>query len=149
MILRAFVFPKLRTPKTWLDKSLKSPVSEYPSASNMVNVPKHCPNQHHRTLIIFIDCCQEKLSWKRSVLLTWKTLGLLLNRLAANENYLVLHRDNLRIPIQMQLSEKLKIFSRFFAAFLECLSNFEHLEQKDDSHRFCISEINVFKNVVR
>ena len=76
-------------------------------------------------------------------------MGLLLNRLAANENYLVLHRDNLRIPIQMQLSEKQKIFSRFFAAFLECLSNFEHLEQKDDSHRFCISEINVFKNVVR
>ena len=29
-------------PKTWLDKCLKSPVSEYPTKSNMVNAPKHC-----------------------------------------------------------------------------------------------------------
>ena len=42
MTLRAFVFPKLRTPKTWLDKRLKSPVSDDRSRSNMVNVSKHC-----------------------------------------------------------------------------------------------------------
>ena len=49
----------------------------------------------------------------------------------------------------MQLPEKQKTFSRFFAAFLECLSKFERFEQKDDHHRFCISEINDFENVVR
>ena len=42
MNLIAFVFPNLRTPKTWLDKYLKSPVSEDLSTSNMVNVHKHC-----------------------------------------------------------------------------------------------------------
>ena len=31
-------------PKTWLDQCLKSPVSEDPTKSNMVNVPKHCSN---------------------------------------------------------------------------------------------------------
>ena len=31
-------------PKTWLDQSLKSPVSEDPTKSNMVNAPKHCSN---------------------------------------------------------------------------------------------------------
>ena len=31
-------------PKTWLVQSLKSPVSEYPTKSNMVNAPKHCSN---------------------------------------------------------------------------------------------------------
>ena len=31
-------------PKTWLDQCLKSPVSEDPSKSNMVNAPKHCSN---------------------------------------------------------------------------------------------------------
>ena len=31
-------------PKTWLDQSLKSPVSEDPTKSNMVNLPKHCSN---------------------------------------------------------------------------------------------------------
>ena len=42
MILVNFVFPKLRTPKTYTDKCLKSPTSENPSKSNIVNVPKHC-----------------------------------------------------------------------------------------------------------
>ena len=31
-------------PKTWLDQSLKSPVSEDPTKSNMVNAPKYCSN---------------------------------------------------------------------------------------------------------
>ena len=36
MILTNFVFLKLRTPKTWLDKCLKSPVLENLCTSNMV-----------------------------------------------------------------------------------------------------------------
>ena len=31
-------------PKTWLDQCLKSPLSEDPTKSNMVNAPKHCSN---------------------------------------------------------------------------------------------------------
>ena len=31
-------------PKTWLDQCLKSPVSEDPTKSNMINKPKHCSN---------------------------------------------------------------------------------------------------------
>ena len=58
MTLTAFVFPKLRTPKTSLDKCLKSHVSEDPLTNNMVNLPKHCWNLHHRPFIIFIDHCQ-------------------------------------------------------------------------------------------
>ena len=42
MTLTAFVFPKLRSVKTWLSKRLKSPVSEDAWTSNMVNVPSHC-----------------------------------------------------------------------------------------------------------
>ena len=58
MILTAFVFPKLRTLKTWLHKCLKSPASEDASTSNMVNVPKHGSHLHHMVFIIFIDHCQ-------------------------------------------------------------------------------------------
>ena len=58
MNVRAFVLPKFRTLKTWLDKSLKSPVSEEPSTSNMVNAPKRCWNLHHSTFIIFLRHCQ-------------------------------------------------------------------------------------------
>ena len=31
-------------PKTWLHQCLKSPVSEDPTKSNMVNAPEHCSN---------------------------------------------------------------------------------------------------------
>ena len=41
MTLIDFLFLKLQTPKRLLDKCLKAPVSDDPSTSNMVNVPKH------------------------------------------------------------------------------------------------------------
>ena len=41
MTLADFLFPKLRTPKMYSDKYLKTPISEDPSTSNMVNVSKH------------------------------------------------------------------------------------------------------------
>ena len=68
-------------------------------------------------------------------------LGLLVNTLAANENYLVLHRDKLTIPIDMLLSRKEKNFSQFFAEFLKSILNFEQFDRKDDPDSFCISEI--------
>ena len=71
-----------------------------------------------------------KLSWKKSLLLTCKILGLLLNILAADKKYLVLHRDNSTIPIQMQLSEKQKMFYHFSATFLKSFLYFGHFEKK-------------------
>ena len=69
-----------------------------------------------------------KLYSKTSLLLKCKILGLLVNTLATDEKYPVLNRDNLRIPIQFQLSEKQKKFSQFFAAFLKSKLNFKHFE---------------------
>ena len=43
---------------TWLDKSLKSLVSEDPLTSNVVNEPKHCFNLNESTFTIFIDHCE-------------------------------------------------------------------------------------------
>ena len=71
-----------------------------------------------------------KLSWEMSLLLTCKILGLLVNTLAADEKYPVLNRDNLTIPIQMQLSQKQKTFFQFFAAFLKSRLNFNVLKKK-------------------
>ena len=39
----------------WLDKCLRSPVSEEPLTSNMVNAPKHCSKLDGSTFTIFID----------------------------------------------------------------------------------------------
>ena len=62
--------------------------------------------------------------------------------------YPVLNRDNLIIPIQMQLSYKKKKIFPIFAVFLKSRLKCEHLEQKDHPHSFCSSEIRDSKNVV-
>ena len=80
--------------------------------------------------------------------MTCQILGLLVKTLAANEKYPLLKRDNLTIPFQMQLSQKQKTFSEFFAAFLKFRLNFKYFETKYDPHRFCISEITDSENVV-
>ena len=69
--------------------------------------------------------------------------------MAAECKYPVLIRDNLKIPIQMQLSQKRKTFSGFFAAFLKSRLNFEDFEKKGDTHSFCVSEISDSEILVR
>ena len=49
----------------------------------------------------------------------------------------------------MQLSQKQKTFSQFFAAFLISRLNFEHYDKKGDAQRFCNFEITDSENVVR
>ena len=95
----------------------------------MVNMPKHC--------------C------KKSLLLTCQILVLVANIWAADEKCLVLHRNNLMIAMQMQLSEKQKTFSDLFGLFLKSKLNFDHFFKKDDPQSFFISQITDAENVVR
>ena len=133
MTLTAFVFPKLRTVKTCLDKCLKSPISENPSTSNMINAYKHCPNLHYININWSLPY---QLSWKKFLLLTWKILGLLVSTLSTDEKCPVVKRDKLTIPFQMQVPQKLKTFPAFFAAFFKSRRNFERPEEKDDPYSF-------------
>ena len=64
------------------------------------------------------------MTWKKSLLLAFQVLGLLVKTLAADEKYPALNRDNLTIPVQMQLSMKKKTFSQFLAAFFKSSINF-------------------------
>ena len=48
----------------------------------------------------------------------------------ADDKYPVLNRDNLTVPVQIQLSQKQKAFSQFFTAFLIYSLNFKYFEQK-------------------
>ena len=72
---------------------------------------------------------------------------MLVNTLAADNKYIVLNKDNLTIPTEMQLSEKQKMSSQFFAAFLKSTWNFKHFLKKDDSHRVCFFKNKDSKNV--
>ena len=85
-----------------------------------------------------------QLSLKKSILLTCKILGLLLNTLVADEKYPVLNRENLTILIQMQLSKEQKTFSEFFFFFfalLKSILNYRHFEKNRRP-----SEILYFRN---
>ena len=62
--------------------------------------------------------------------MTWKISRLFPNRLSANGKYSLLNRDNLTQSIHMQLSQKRKTFSGFFAAYLKSSLNFAHFQKK-------------------
>ena len=51
-------FQNYRLGKTWLDKCLKSPISENTLTGNVVNRPKHFLNLDDSTFTIFTDHCQ-------------------------------------------------------------------------------------------
>ena len=72
-------------------------------------------------------------------------MGLLVSTLAADEKYPVLNRDNLTIPIQMQLSQKQKTFLNFFMHFsnLDKISNI--LKQKMSLIDFLFSKLRAQK----
>ena len=55
------------------------------------------------------------------------------------------NRDNLMQPIHMQLSEKLKTFSRFFNVYWKSRLSFEYFQKKDDAHSLFISEFTASK----
>ena len=55
---------------------------------------------------------------------------LFVNTLTPDDKYFLLTRDNLIQPIQMELSQKKKLFSQFFFAFSKSTLNFEHFQKK-------------------
>ena len=63
------------------------------------------------------------------------------NTLTANYEYSRSNRENLPLPIQMQLSKKLKRICIFFIVCLEFTLNFEYFEKKNELHSVRISEV--------
>ena len=64
-----------------------------------------------------------------------KILRLFVNTLTVNEKHYLPTRENLEETIQLQISEKQKIFCEFFFAFFKSLRNFKQFEKKDHRHR--------------
>ena len=73
------------------------------------------------------------MSWNKSLLLTCQISALVVSILAVNEKYPFLNRDNLTIPIHIQLSQTQETFSQFFSSFLKSPLNFEYFEKKKSS----------------
>ena len=81
-----------------------------------------------------------QLSFKKSLLVISEKLRLFLNTMSSVDKCSHPNRDNLTQPIHMQLSQKLKTFSRLFSAFSKSRLNFEYFLKKDDAHSLFISE---------
>ena len=77
------------------------------------------------------------------MLVLCKIFKLFVNTLTDDGKYSLLHRDNLTQPIQILLSLKQKIFSKFFSAFSKSTLNFEHFQKKYDSYSRSISQVTV------
>ena len=68
-------------------------------------------------------------------------LRLFVNILTANDKYSRSNMQKLRQQFQTPLSQRQKTFSRFLIAFLKCVSNFEHFQEKDEYPSLIFSEI--------
>ena len=71
-----------------------------------------------------------EMIWKISPWLKFEIIRLFVNTWTAHYKYPVTDCENLSFPMQMQLSWKQKIFSRFLIPFMESPSNFEHFQKK-------------------
>ena len=83
----------------------------------------------------------EKLSWKKSVLVRSKILGLFVNTLTAEYTYSRRNMQTLTEEVQTPLSLKQKTFSGFLIAFLKSTWNGEYFQKKGESSSLSISEI--------
>ena len=61
--------------------------------------------------------------------------------MTADDRYIRCNIHNFQQELQTPISQKQNIFSGFFIAYLECASNLEHFEKKDEHPSQVISEI--------
>ena len=81
------------------------------------------------------------MSWKKSPSVWYEILRLFVNALTVDDKYSGSNMQNLPQQFQTLLSQKQKIFSGFFIAFLKCAWNLEHFRKKDEYSSLIISEI--------
>ena len=115
--------------KTWLDKRLKSPLSEFPSTSYMVNGQKQLFKAERQHLCDIYWSLSKKFSLRKSLWVIWKSLVLFVNPLTADDKYSLLNRGHLLQHFQMSLSQKRKIFSEFYFRFCKLRYNFQHFQK--------------------
>ena len=76
-------------------------------------VTKHCCNLNSNTFTLFINNCEINCI-EKILLVIHKILRLFVNTFGVNDKHFLLNRENLTLPIKMQLSQKQKTFSEFF-----------------------------------
>ena len=135
MKLKFYTFWKKDDPHRFCISEITDSENVVRSMSNKSDFRGPFDKQHSKRAKALLKCSSvhlyhihwslpSQLSWQKSLLLTFKILGLLLNTLAAVEKYPVLNRDNLTIPIQVQASQKQKTFFSISGCIFESYLTF-------------------------
>ena len=82
-----------------------------------------------------------KLKWRKYALFKFEILGLIVNRLTADDKYSRRNIQNLTQETQTAISQKQKTFSGIFITYLESITNSEAFVKKVESASLSISEI--------
>ena len=134
---------------TCLDKSLKSPVSEDPSTSNMVNRPKHSWRLYDSTFTIFIDTCECNWGLKCYYELYAKSYDCLLTYWQPITSIFFLIETICSSIFRGNYLRNWQCFLNFFP-FSKFRLNFEHFQKKDEPHSLHVfSNLRNRKNVVK
>ena len=96
------------------------------------------PRYHYYPLFSSI---RGKLSCKKSALVGFEILRLLVTTLTANDKYYRSNMQNLEQQYRTSLSRKQKTISGIFFAFLKCAWYLGHFQKRDEYPRLIISEI--------
>ena len=117
MTLAADLFPIL-----WTSKNVVKQISKSSRFRGPFNKQHGKADQtllksepHHLYHLYWLLCRQ--LSWKKYLLMICKVLAMFVNILTSDDKYFLLNRENLRQPIQMQLSHKQKHLLNLFLHF--------------------------------
>ena len=131
--------------KMWLDKCLKSSVSEDPSTRNMANGPKHCWNLNSSTFVIFIDHCERNSVVKSLFWWYEKYKDCFLTHWLPMTSILFLIETIYRNIFRCNYLENNRNFHNFLFHLGNLDSTLNILKKKDDTHRWCIFELTDFE----
>ena len=100
----------------------------------MTNGRKYCWELKDSTFPTYINPCKGKSGLKSVSECYTKTSEMSVNPLSVDKKYPAPNRCNIMQHIQVQLSQKGKIFCEFFFTFPKFRLYFEHFQKKDDLH---------------
>ena len=81
------------------------------------------------------------MKWRKYALFKFEILGLIVNRLTADDKYSRRNIQNLIQELQTAISQKQKTFPRIFITYLKSISNSEAFAKKVESAGLNICEI--------
>ena len=81
------------------------------------------------------------MKWRKSASFKFEILGLIVNRLTADDKYSRRNIQNLTQELQTTISQKQKTFSGIFIIYLKSITNSEAFAKKVESASLSICEI--------